>query len=71
MSNKELRLIVAALAAILTISIITSCNALKDYANYKRACNAVDSYIEKTMDTGEMDEFLESPEGQAYVKYSK
>lgn len=71
MTNIELRRIIAALAAILTLSVITSCSILKDYASHKKAINAVDEYIEKTMDTGEMDDFLESPEGQMYVKYSK
>lgn len=71
MTNIELRRIIAALVAILTLSVITSYSILKDYASHKKAINAVDEYIEKTMDTGEMDEFLESPEGQLYVKYSK
>lgn len=71
MSNIELRRIIAALVVVLTLSVITSCNILKDYANHKKALNAIDSYIEQTADTGEMDEFLESPQGQAYVKYSK
>lgn len=37
----------------------------------KIAINAVDNYINKTADTGEMDDFLESKEGRTYVKYSK
>lgn len=71
MTDKDLRRVIAALVAILTLSIITSCSILKDYAYHKKAINAVDEYIEKTMDTGEMDDFFESPEGQMYVKYSK
>lgn len=71
MTNKELKRVIAVLTAILTLSMITSCNVINEYAAHKKAINAVDSYIEKTMDTGEMDEFLQSPEGQLYVKYSK
>lgn len=37
-----------------------------------KACNAVDVYCQKTADTGQMDEFLESPEGKTfYSEYSK
>lgn len=71
MTNKELTRVIAVLTAILTLSMITSCNILKDYASTHKALNAVDEYIEKTSDTGEMDAFLQSPEGQLYVKYSK
>lgn len=37
----------------------------------KSAINAVDNYINKTADTGEMDNFIQSPEGKDYVKYSE
>lgn len=32
----------------------------------KEAIEAVDSYVEKTADTGEMDEFIQSEEGQRF-----
>lgn len=35
-----------------------------------KAVNAVDSYIEKTADTGEMDEFISSTDGEAFIKYA-
>lgn len=71
MEHKELKRLTVVLATILTLITITSCSLLRDYTNYKKAIHAVDAYIEATMDTGEMDEFLESPEGQTYIKYTK
>lgn len=37
----------------------------------KAAIQAVDDYIEETMDTGEMDEFLSSIHGKDFTYYSK
>lgn len=37
------------------------------YIQAYNALKAVNSYIEKTADTGEMDSFLESEEGKSYV----
>lgn len=45
---------------------ISSCKVQEN--RYKLACDAVSSYIEETMDTGQMDEFLESPQGKEFVK---
>lgn len=74
MTNKDLRQVIAALVVLLTISVLFSCHtsnvAIKNMKAQK-AIEAVDAYIEKTADTGEMDEFLESPEGREYIKYSK
>lgn len=70
MTNRQLRRLVAALGALLTVSIITSYNILIGYENMAKAVNAVDSYIEKTADTGEMDEFISSTDGEAFIKYA-
>lgn len=70
MTNRQLRGLVAALGALLTVSIITSYNILVGYENMAKAVNAVDSYIEKTADTGEMDEFISSMDGETFVKYA-
>lgn len=53
------------LISICSILLLTSCAHTCDY---KKACEYVNAYIEETMDTGQMDEFLESPYGKEYVK---
>lgn len=62
-------------AVIVTVSIIQLTldrNKWEDTSrSLLKATEAVDSYIEKTADTGEMDDFLESKEGRTYVKYSE
>ena len=62
-------------AVIATVSIIQLTSDRNEWEDTGRkllkATEAVDSYIEKTADTGEMDDFLESKEGRTYVKYSK
>lgn len=54
----------------LTISMMTSFKLLKEWETSSKAVHAVDSYINKTMDTGQMDDFLESPEGKTFVEYT-
>ena len=65
----------AVYAVIATVSIIQLTSDRNEWEDTGRgllkATEAVDSYIEKTADTGEMDDFLESKEGRTYVKYSK
>lgn len=69
MTNKQLKGIVAAMAALLAVNIIVSISILKGYESETKALAAVDSYIDKTADTGEMDEFLSSVEGSEFCKY--
>ena len=71
-------IVIVALAiytVIATVSIIqltSNRNEWEDIGrNLLKATEAVDSYIEKTADTGEMDDFLESKEGRTYMKYSE
>lgn len=71
MTNKQLTLVCAVLTALLTVTVIMSFNILKDYENSVKAIQAVDDYINLTEDTGQMDDFLESPEGRTYVKYTR
>ena len=62
----------AVIATVSTIQLTSDRNEWEDTGrNLLKATEAVDSYIEKTADTGEMDDFLESKEGRTYVKYSK
>lgn len=85
MTNITLRRVCVVLAVLLAASMLFNCTLSKENIsltqdrnkwedagrNLLKATAAVDSFIEKTMDTGEMDEFLESTEGQTYVKYTK
>lgn len=71
MTNKQLTMVIVALTIILAFSLITSYNILKDYEKSIKAIRAVDDYINLTEDTGQMDDFLESPEGRTYVKYTR
>ena len=62
----------AVIATVSAIQLTLDRNEWEDTGrNLLKATAAVDSYIEKTADTGEMDDFLESKEGRTYVKYSK
>ena len=62
----------AVIATVSAIQLTSDRNEWEDTSrNLLKATEAVDSYIEKTADTGEMDDFLESKEGRTYVKYSK
>ena len=62
----------AVIATVSTIQLTSDRNEWEDTGrNLLKATEAVDSYIEKTADTGEMDDFLGSKEGRTYVKYSK
>ena len=62
----------AVIATVSAIQLTLDRNEWEDTGrNLQKATEAVDSYIEKTADTGEMDDFLESKEGRTYVKYSK
>ena len=62
----------ADIATVSAIQLTSDRNEWEDIGrNLLKATEAVDSYIEKTADTGEMDDFLESKEGRTYVKYSK
>ena len=62
----------AVIATVSAIQLTSDRNEWEDTGrNLLKATEAVDSYIEKTADTGEMDDFLESKEGITYVKYSK
>lgn len=62
-------------AVFTTVSIIQLASDRNEWEDLGRrllkATEAVDSYIEKTVDTGDMDNFLESKEGRTYVKYSE
>lgn len=62
----------AVIATVSTIQLTSDRNEWEDTGrNLLKATEAVNSYIEKTADTGEMDDFLESKEGRTYVKYSE
>lgn len=62
----------AVIATVSTIQLTSDRNEWEDTGRgLLKAVEAVNSYINKTADTGEMDAFLQSPEGQLYVKYSK
>ena len=62
----------AVIATVSAIQLTSDRNEWEDTGrNLLKATEAVDSYIEKTADTGEMDDFLASKEGRTYVKYSK
>lgn len=65
----------AVYAVIVTVSTIRLTSDRNEWEDTGRsllkAVEAVDSYIEKTADTGKMDAFLESEEGRAYVEHSK
>lgn len=62
----------AVIATVSAIQLTSDRNEWEDTGrNLLKATEAVDSCIEKTADTGEMDDFLESKEGRTYVKYSK
>ena len=64
--------IYAVIATVSIIQLTSDRNGWEDTGrNLLKATEAVDSYIEKTADTGEMDDFLESKEGRTYMKYSK
>lgn len=64
--------IYAVIATVSAIQLTSDRNEWEDTGrNLLKATEAIDSYIEKTADTGEMDDFLESKEGRTYVKYSK
>ena len=64
--------IYAVIATVSIIQLTSDRNKWEDTGrNLLKATEAVDSYIEKTADTGEMDDFLESKEGRTYVKYSE
>lgn len=64
--------IYAVIATVSAIQLTSDRNEWEDTGrNLLKATEAVDSYIEKTADTGEMDDFLESKEGRTYVKYSE
>ena len=64
--------IYAVIATVSIIQLTSDRNEWEDTGrNLLKATETVDSYIEKTADTGEMDDFLESKEGRTYVKYSK
>lgn len=71
-------IVIIALAIYAVIAIVSAIQLTLDRNEWEdtgrkllKATEAVDSYIEKTADTGEMDDFLESKEGRTYVKYSK
>lgn len=62
----------AVIATVSTIQLTSDRNEWEDTGrSLLKAVEAVDSYIDKTADTGEMDTFLESEEGRDYVEYSK
>lgn len=62
----------AVIATVSTIQLASDRNEWEDTGrSLLKAVEAVDSYIDKTADTGEMDTFLESEEGRDYVEYSK
>ena len=64
--------IYAVIATVSAIQLTLDRNEQEDTGrNLLKATEAVDSYIEKTANTGEMDDLLESKEGRTYVKYSK
>lgn len=64
--------IYAVIATVSAIQLTSDRNEWEDTGrSLLKATEAVDSYIEKTADTGEMDDFLESKEGRTYVKYSE
>lgn len=61
----------AVIATVSTIQLTSDRNEWEDTGrNLLKATEAVNSYIEKTADTGEMDEFLQSPEGKMYVEHT-
>ena len=57
------------LVKVLLMSAITA--LLVKCGSQSQAINAVDNYIEETADTGQMDEFLMSPQGRTYIEHTK
>lgn len=57
----------AAAVAVLVAAAIVSCKSTSVNRNNAAAIEAVNAYIEQTMDTGQMDEFLESPYGKRFL----
>lgn len=70
MTNKELKFMILALVAVVTVLAISLLNTLDNQIAQEKAINAVVSYINETADTGQMDEFIESPDGVAFAKYA-
>lgn len=68
MGNPFFQLLNIAACAVLTAAAIVSCKSTSVNKDNAAAIGAVNAYIEQTMDTGQMDEFLQSPYGKLYVK---
>ena len=69
MKQKNILIIILTILVVLLMSAITA--LLVKCGSQSQAINAVDNYIEETADTGQMDEFLMSPQGRTYIEHTK
>lgn len=69
MKQKNILIIILIILVVLLMSATTA--LLVKCGSQSRAINAVDNYIEETADTGQMDEFLMSPQGRTYIEHTK
>lgn len=68
---EQKNIIIAILTIIVVILAVTTTFLLVRCDTQAQAINAVDNYIESTADTGEMDEFIQSHQGQIYIEHTK
>ena len=80
MKQKNILIIILTILVVLLMSAIWEMELLHNKAitaflvkcgSQVQAINAVDNYIEETADTGQMDEFLMSPQGRTYIEHTK
>lgn len=69
MKQKNILIIILTILVVLLMSVTTA--LLVKCGSQSQAINAVDNYIEETADTGQMDEFLMSPQGRTYIEHTK
>jgi flagellar basal body-associated protein FliL len=69
MKQKNILIIILTILVVLLTLAITALLVKCD--SQSQAINAVDNYIEETADTGQMDEFLMSPQGRTYIEHTK
>lgn len=69
MTNKQLTTMVIVLITMVLFMAIAMANVFNENIAQAKVLDAVDSYINTTADTGEMDEFLESPAGVEFRQY--
>ena len=69
MKQKNILIIILTILVVLLMSVTTA--LLVKCGSQSQTINAVDNYIEETADTGQMDEFLMSPQGRTYIEHTK